>query len=580
MYRTRVTRSSIAAFLSVLMLGALASPTGAEPGPTPGPSAIISHFAGAGENGPQGWSGDGGPAVEATFNGPFGIAVDDDGQVFFSTRNGFIWMVDDAGIATRFAGFGPGFSGDGGLATNAEIEPNVGLAFSPNGDLYLSGGARIRRIDSSGIITTVAGTGTFGSSGDGGLALDADIVSGSIAFDSDGNLFVTGLRKVRKVSPAGTITTIAGTGALGNSGDGGQATEAEFDQIADIDVAPNGDLYILDVGALVVRKVDDAGVITTVAGSGDAGWTGDGGPALEATFGEPWGIAVDEASNIYIGENANVRIRRIDAATGVIDTLAGSGAFGEAGDGGPAIEAEMPEVSRMAIGPDGSLYFPTGFLNTVRVIRSDEIAPAIEVDATPQAVPRFGAAEPFEFLCADDVMVATCVATIDGVAITSGSPIPTSSLGGATVVVTSTDTAGNVTSERFSFAVDWAVRGEYAAASGIAGTVVRFYIATFGRLPDAGGFSYWEDRLAANPDDLPAVADFFTGSPEFEALYGETVTDTEFIDTIYRNVLGRPPEAAGRMFWASEIETGARTRAQVMEFFAQSAEHKEITATS
>lgn len=328
---------------------------------TPG---IISTFAGTGA---FGFSGDGGPATTATFKNPGQPVVDAAGNVYIAdTGNNRVRKIAaGTGIITTIAGTGTAAdSGDGGLASIAGLAAPIGLALDAAGNLYVadSSGYRVRKISgATGIISTVAGTGTSGYSGDGGPATNAGLASPHIvALDSAGNLYIQdGGNRVRKVAAgSGIITTIAGTGAVGYSGDSGPAISAELNSPVAIGLDSKGNLYIADTLNGRIRKVDaNSGIITTYAGNGTLlGSTGDGGPATSAVIGEPWGITFDAADNLYIAGFANRRVRKINASTGIISTIAGSGATLDSGDGGPATSAGINEPGYIAFDGINSFY--------------------------------------------------------------------------------------------------------------------------------------------------------------------------------------------------------------------------------
>ena len=281
-----------------------------------------------------------------------------------------------------FAGTGEaGDGGDGGPAAKAQLSEPRGLAVDGSGNLYVadSGNHRIRRIDAEGVITTIAGTGDRGFGGDGGPAAEAQFASPSgLATDELDNLYVadSGNHRIRRIDAEGVITTIAGTGDRGFSGDGGPATEAQFAAPSDLAVDGAGNLYVADFGNQLIRRIDAEGVVTTIAGSGPGfrvgGPLGDGGPATEAQFVAPSDLAVDGSGNVYVTDSRGIRIRRIDAE-GVITTIVGSGPDssqgGYSGDGAPATEAQLSEPRGLAVDGSGNLYVADSGNQRIRVIR-------------------------------------------------------------------------------------------------------------------------------------------------------------------------------------------------------------------
>ena len=357
-------------------------------------TGTITTVAGTGGFG-SGVDGDGGPASEARLYGPDGVAVDGAGNLYISERrNHRIRKVDSTGTITTVAGTGEdGFSGDGGPATAARLSYPEGVALDGAGNLYIAGNHRIRKVDSTGTITTVAGTGEDGFSGDGGPATAARLsYPEGVALDGAGNLYIADLinHRIRRVDFTGTITTIAGTGLIGVfgggfSGDGGPASEARLRLPFGVALDGAGNLYIADGGNHRIRKLtpmtgtvtpvpgipggSESFSITTIAGTGEGSFGGDGGPATEAHLYAPWGVAVDGAGNLYIADWRNHRIRKVDS-TGTITTVAGDGGFGSRGDGGPASEARLSNPTGVAVDGAGNLYIADWRNHRIRKVDS------------------------------------------------------------------------------------------------------------------------------------------------------------------------------------------------------------------
>jgi trimeric autotransporter adhesin len=316
-------------------------------------AGVISTVAG---NGTSGYSGDEGPATAAQLSST-GVAIDSAGNLYIADKgNNRIRKVTPAGIISTVAGNGnQGYSGDGGPATAAQLNFPAGVAVDASGNLYLADvyNYRIRKITTEGIISTVAGNGTSGYSGDGGLATAAQLYYlDNVAVDAAGNLYITAYDRVRQVTPAGIINTVAGGGA-GALGDGGPATAANLGRPDGVAVDSVGNLYIAKGNRIL--KVTAAGIISTVAGSDISGYSGDGGPATEAQLAGASGVAIDSAGNLYIADRGNQRIRKV-TAEGIISTVAGNGTFGFSGDGGLAIEAQLSYPYGAAVDSAGSLY--------------------------------------------------------------------------------------------------------------------------------------------------------------------------------------------------------------------------------
>ena len=350
---------------SILLLWALS--TGMEYTP----AQTIHTFAGGIISG--GYSGDGGTAAAARLDNPASVAIDGSGNVYIADLgNNRIRKVNTSGIICTIAGNGvAGFSGDGGAATAAEMDAPDGIAIDGAGNVYFSdqGNECVRKVNTSGIISTIAGNGTFGYSGDGIAATAAELhLPCGVAVDASGNVYIADLGnyRIRKVNTSGIISTFAGNGSIGYTGDGGAATAAAIGGPRYLVFDGAGDLYFSDYANNVVRKISSAGIISTVAGNGISGYSGDGGAATVAELNWPMGIALDAAGNIYVGEYRGERIRKI-TPSGMISTYAGYGGLGFAGDGGPATDAMFDNIDDIATDGSGNVYIVDGS-NRVRIV--------------------------------------------------------------------------------------------------------------------------------------------------------------------------------------------------------------------
>jgi RHS repeat-associated protein len=334
-------------------------------------AGIITTVAG---NGTYGSPSDGVPATDAQLGYPLKVSSDQAGNLYIP-NNSQIHKVDAEGIMTHIAGKIYGSREDGIPATEADLYWTQDVYVNPEGNLYIAntGNHIINKVDTNGIITRIAGGGinVRGYAGDGGPAIDALLYSpNSIDGDQAGNIYISDYhnRVIRKIDTNGIITTVAGNGTVGYSGDGGPATDAALNGPMDLYVNSAGDLYIADSSAMCVRKVDAGGIITTIAGTGTAGYNGDGIPATQAMIDMPYGISGDLTGNLYIAEMSGDRIRKIDP-NGIITTVAGNGTSGFQGDGGPAIRALMGSPGGVSAGPDGSLYIADNVNHRIRTVR-------------------------------------------------------------------------------------------------------------------------------------------------------------------------------------------------------------------
>ena len=324
--------------------------------------------------GVAGFSGDGGPATAARINSPRGVIMDGAGNLYIADRlNHRVRKVDIGGNITTVVGTGvAGFSGDGGPAILAQLNEPTGLALDGAGNLYIIAefNHRVRKVDTGGIITTVAGTGVAGFSGDGGPATSARLNrANEIDIDGAGNLYISDQfnHRIRKVDTGGIITTVAGIGTAGFSGDGGPATSARLNFPTDMRVDGTGNLCIADAANHRVRKVNTSGIITTIAGTGVAGFSGDGGLATSARLNEPIRLLSDLVGNLYIADRANDRVRKVNPS-GIITTIAGTGIAGFSGDGGPATAAQLNLPTGLAFDVLGNLYIGDRANHRVRKI--------------------------------------------------------------------------------------------------------------------------------------------------------------------------------------------------------------------
>ena len=360
--------------LAFIVVLAFVYPSGAEA------QKIIITVAG---NGAEGYHGDSGKALNCEIHWPEAVALDDSNNFYIADAdNNVIRKVYGATgkiatiVGTGFeAGDGlGGFGGDGGPATAAQLSYPSGIAVEPLGNIFIvdQRNNRIRKVDNTGNINTIAGSGFQGYSGDGGAATNAALYHPTrVTLDATGNLYIadSGNNRIRKVDATGTITTIAGNGTQGSTGDGEPAISAELFDPMDMAVDGSGNVYIADYVNNRIRKVDGSGNMSTFAGIGIAGWAGDSAAATNANIYEPSGIVIDAAGNIYFSDLANGRVRKVDP-TGMITTYVGDGRPTFGGDNGPATDASLWFPEGLAIDARGQLYIADKANNRIRLVTS------------------------------------------------------------------------------------------------------------------------------------------------------------------------------------------------------------------
>ncbi len=342
---------------------------------------IITTVAG---NGLVSYSGDGSPAINAALNYPKGLAIGANGTLYMAYTGNFrVRSVSSSGIINTFAGNGVNsYSGDGGAAITAGFSDVMAVAVTSTGNVYIADASNrvVREVSAAGTVTTIAGIGTQGFSGDGGLATAAALGRAvALSLDASGNLYIVDSvnQRIRRIGTNGIITTIAGNGTSAYAGDGGPATLASCSFPLGVTVDGSGNIYVADAGNNRVRKITvSTGVISTVAGNGQAGFSGDGASAASAALNLPSDVALDGAGNLYIADAGNNRIRMVNSA-GVITTIAGTSTNGFTGDGGAAALAELNYPWGLATDATGDVYIADRVNSRVRLISSNPTAPPV-----------------------------------------------------------------------------------------------------------------------------------------------------------------------------------------------------------
>jgi serine/threonine-protein kinase len=356
----------------------LAAATGVLPGSTGAAEAggpVISTLAGTGS---RGFAGDGGPAARAQLDEPLSIAADPGGNVYVAEAGSSrVRRIGRDGRIQTVAGNGKrGTSDDGRAALDSELPTVIDVGVGPEGSLYVLQLDRpaLRRVDRRGVITTVVGTGSPGVLADGVHTVSRELCGAPLgfAFDPDGAVHVacSNANRVVRVEPDGSFTTVAGSRRSGYGGDGGRAVDAMLNVPTSIAFDSAGNLYIADSANHRVRKVDRAGIITTFAGTGSAGVSGDGFRASFVDLWSPVGVEVDAADNVYVLELGVSRIRKVDR-NGIMTTVAGTGRTGFSGDGGPAVDAELGAPLAFAIDGSGDLLIADRWNHRVRKVSAE-----------------------------------------------------------------------------------------------------------------------------------------------------------------------------------------------------------------
>ena len=321
-------------------------------------------------NGVAGYNGDTIAATSAELFGPYGVAIDGQGNKYIiDQQNQRIRKVDAAGTITTICGTGvAGFSGDSGLAVNAQIHNPWGITVDVAGNVYIAdfGNDRVRKIDQTGIITTIAGTGTTGFSGDGGPAVAAKITGPSgVAADIYGNVYFAdrGNQRIRKIDTAGIINTIAGNGQVGYNGDNWpSATQASLNYPIALALDNTGNIFVADEFNQRIRKIDTFNKISTV---------------VDTALSDPNGVALDSIGDIFISNEGNYRIIKVVAANNHMVTVAGDGVSGYNGDSSSALTAEIGDCKGLAVDNSGNVYFADYPNNRVNMVTSTVSVPAV-----------------------------------------------------------------------------------------------------------------------------------------------------------------------------------------------------------
>lgn len=501
-----------------------------------------------------GYTGDGGPASAALLDQPGGMAIDATGNIYFADdQHHVVRKIDVSGIITTIAGTGTiGYSGDGGAATSAMLSLPKDVAVDAAGNVYIADyfNKRIRKVTPAGLISTVAGNGGSGYGGDGVMATATTVFNPyGIAVDGAGNLYISdyGNQRIRKVNTTGIISTIAGTGTIGSLGDGGPATNARINNPHGLTVDAAGNVYFADYANHRIRKINTSGIITLFAGGLGSGYSGDGGPATAARVFNPTSVRLDALGNVFIADYVNGRIRKVDPS-GIITSISGTiGGSGYSGDGGPATAARFAGAIGCSIDASGNVYISDEGNNRIRKVFPG-LAPVAAITGTAT-------------VCTGGNTTLSC-ATVGGVWSSSASGIATVAASGVvTGVAPGTATISySVTSGCGTNAASIVVTVSNLPVAGTLTGVAVVCQGGTGALSvlggDAGGA--WSSSIPANAT-VNAVSGVFTGIAAGTTVISYTVTNACSSMSAIATISVNPAPNAGSISGTATVCPAATT---------------------
>lgn len=484
---------------------------------------------------------------------PYALSVEDDGSVLIADfgMHQVMRIALDGSMTTAAGGNGAG------SAMN-QLNTPFGVVAAPDGSFYVTeqGNHRVQRVAADGTVTTVAG-----GNGPGSAMNQLSTLTG-IDIDDDGSLYIVdhGNSRIQKVDSDGAVTTVNASPSSALVG------------IRYVALGTDGIMFVSNSIDDSVLRVAADGTITTVAG-------GNGQGSAMNQLNDPEGIAVDAEGALYIADGGNHRVQRV-AADGAVTTVAG-------GNGEGSAMNQLSYASGVFIDGNGSLYIADYWNGRVLKLTAFDTADPTVVITSPSAVVSTGTPTEVEFSC-DDAGTSgldTCTATLNGAPVTTGTAIDTNQTGPNTLIVTAVDGAGNTTVNNLMFSIEdpapeygpRELRPPWTGMSGLEGSVARLYMAVFNRQPDTGGHAYWVNR-AQHGMSLREMARFFINSPEFADTYDD-LSDSEFVELLYTNVMVRSADPSGAEFWNDRLADGTPRSAVVLQF-SESPEFKDLTGTS